>query len=232
MTRRYTIWGALGELFSAVFSVERGFIHTTKIALLDPGKMVKDYTSGVTRPYFPPFRFGFIWLTFYSLVVIYSGVLDQQMNTYSVQNPNASAEQQEMVKTIQDKIQTYFNFLGLLSLPFTALASKWISGRRREFFTEHLIANTYIMGSQSFALVVFLPLLFLLPDSGMWFTLLGILISSYLIGMTFHGWLGIPKFEAFARGVLANLLGMLLFILAAMIIGIAIAIVWAIATSH
>lgn len=218
-------------MFSAVFSIEKGFFFTTIQMLKQPGQVVYDYVNGKIKPYFPPFRFVFIWITLYSLVLVWSGLLDLQMGEMNAQNPTLqSPDQAEMAKKVQGFIQSYFNFIGLLSLPFIALASKWVVDKNDGNFAEHFIANTYAVGVQSAIMLVSIPLFMIIPSQSFVFSATGFGTGIIFLGLIYRRWFSYSFWSSLGRSIAANIIGTGMFILSSMIIGIIVAIIWMLLT--
>ncbi|MDP4827226.1 MAG: DUF3667 domain-containing protein [Flavobacteriales bacterium] len=229
-TKRFTIKTALADFFSAIFSIERGFFFTTIQTLVRPGVVVKDYVGGKTAGYFPPFRFAFIWITIYSITLVWSGLLEMQMDQFSMDNSFAATQgQNEMSEKVRVFVQTYFNFIGLLSLPFISLASKWVVDKNDGNLAEHFIANTYAIGIQSAVMFIVAPIFLLIPSQLYLFSSFGLLAGVIFLGLTYKDWLNYSIWSSIGRSIAANVMGTVMFILGSMVIGIIIGIVWMIA---
>jgi hypothetical protein len=228
---RFTVKTAFSEILSAAFSIEKGFFFTSYRILVQPGAVVKDYVGGKTKNYFPPFRFAFIWLTLYSITLVWSGLLEMQMEMFSADNAMLSNQQNEASEKIRGYVQTYFNFIGLLSLPFISLASKWVVDKNDGNLAEHFIANTYTIGIQSAVMLVLVPIFFLFPSQLHLFSAMGFLSGVVFLGLIYKDWLAYSFWSAIGRSIAANVMGTVMFIISSMIIGVIIGIVWAVAVS-
>lgn len=200
--------------------------------LKHPGQVVHDYVNGKMKPYFPPFRFVFIWITLYSLVLVWSGLLDLQMEQMSAQNPTLqSPDQAEMAKKVQGFIQSYFNFVGLLSLPFITLASKWVVDKNDGNFAEHFIANTYALGVQSAIMLFLIPLILFIPNQSILFSAAGFGIGIFILALIYRRWFSYSFWSSVGRSIAVNIIGTGMFIISSMIIGIIVSIIWIILTN-
>ena len=53
------------EIFHFFTHIEKGFLRTTKLVILQPGKLCKDYLDGKRKTYHKPVGFLLIWITLY-----------------------------------------------------------------------------------------------------------------------------------------------------------------------
>lgn len=123
--RRFTLRAIFIELFNSITNIEKGFGRTCIDMIRQPGVLINKYLQGATRDYFKPFRFAFIWATISALLLIYSGVFEeQQMASISwMGEPEMSPEELEVNQMIQEKIRSFMSFIVLSIVPFNAFGS-------------------------------------------------------------------------------------------------------------
>ena len=184
ISKRFTVKESVGWLLTNIFSLEKGFLHTTWALIKNPGKVVSEYLSGITIPYAHPFRFIFVWATVSTLIAVYTGVYDEIGKITAGMNPdNPFGESfgQEYGKFLKQ----YMSLMYMAFIPFFAIGTKLFYMKHKLYFAEHLILNSF---SQGVSIAVGLPVMlsyFLVPQGsymilGVVSMILGILVVSYV----------------------------------------------------
>lgn len=220
ITKRLTVRNAFGQLFDAITNLDRGFWHTMWELTVRPGGVIKDYINGVTRPYFPPFRYAFILVTISTVLTVSSGIFEMQQAEFMQIEGNEPGTGQAMQQEIQAFIGRFLNLFVIVILPFNAFGT-WLFTRRQKFnYAEHFVANTFLIGQTSLYGMVFLPFYFIWPESIPYSLALSVIISTTVLMLAFNQWMGIDKGEATARGLLATVFALFSMMIALFILGI------------
>ncbi len=136
--------------------------------------MVQGYWSGATRKYFHPFRYAFVMVTISTILTLYSGTYDKQMNEMTVMqeqeegsffqpvNPDLTDEQQaaqlEFNNQVSDFVRNYLNLISLFFIPLGGLAVWLTFVDKKKYYREHIISACYYIGQTS---LIGIPLIFL-----------------------------------------------------------------------
>jgi len=163
---RFTFHGFF-EVIGDAFNIERGFIHTLFGLFNNPGRIINDYLNGKTKSYFNPLNYILIVGGIYAFLVLSLNILDSSIASTNqiLQNENmqASPEAIELQKHWVETVKKYVNFIPLLMIPFASLFSKWFYHKRKLFYGEHLILNTFIFAQSILISVVVAPLVLVIP---------------------------------------------------------------------
>ncbi len=164
--KRFTFRGYF-EVIGDAFNIERGFLHTLLGLIRNPGKVVNDYLYGKTKSYFNPLNYILIIAGIYAFLVLSLNILDSSISSTNqmLQNENmqASPEALELQKRWVETVKKYINFIPLLMIPFASLFSKWYYHRRKLYYGEHLILNTFIFAQSILISIVVAPLVLVIP---------------------------------------------------------------------
>lgn len=230
------------EFMSTYFGWDTSFVRTLKGLLLQPHVVISEYLGGVRKRYMPPIVFVSFGVALSSIMMnIFSEEYFQFTNSFGevqydiIQDSydkgildekayNTQIESLETAKQIQKYTLKYFNIISFALLPFYALIS-WIVFGRRFNYGEHLVINSYLQG-----LSFFLGILFLIGGIYVWqpLTYLQLLIIMPYYLWTFAELMNFGFSKAILKFLLfiAVLLGLLLvFTILIVIFGILIAVV-------
>ena len=225
MKGRWTVKSAFTQLFSAITNVERGFLFTIIQMAIRPGTVIKDYIEGKTRPYFPPFRYAFILVTISAVLTVWSGIFDTQQEAFSYFEQADQTESQAVFQQqLGEGIKRFLNLLIIIVLPFYAL-STWLLLRKKGYnYAEHMIASIYLVGQTSFYGIFMVPLYFFAPDMMTLSMGVSLIITAVVVMQIVNGWMGIPRGEAFAYGVISAILGQILMFIFIAIVSIVVVV--------
>ncbi len=156
-----------------IANLDRGLWHTLLLLFKNPAKVIRDVVSGVTRPYYDPFRYLFLWATASALFIITFNVIEFQ-NEQVVQISGLKIRQTgiDEQQTIVEWVKRFLNFIPFLALPFIALAGLWVFKRLKYNYAEHLVINGYLFGQVTMINIfvqasIFLAPVFILISSGL-----------------------------------------------------------------
>ncbi len=155
--QRLSLKQILTDLLHIITNLERGLFFTVRELALHPYKVINEFISGKTKPYYGPLRFLILWVTVSVVVNISLGLFDQQQSTMTkfFMDPG-DEELRAQQQKISDFFKKYANIVPLLIIPFNSLMSKWLLRKRGMNYAEHLVMNAYLSGFTSILGVVYL----------------------------------------------------------------------------
>ncbi len=163
ITKRYTTRSFFIKFLSA-FNFERGFFYTLKMLFVNPGDVVNGYLSGKTKAYYNPLNYLLLVAGIGTAIMIWFGIMDANIeSTNEIFGINKNKEAVNLQKNMIGYMKQYINIITLLMLPFISLFSKWFFNKRKLFYGEHLIMNSFLFGQTSVISIIFFPLLLVFP---------------------------------------------------------------------
>ena len=175
ITKRFTVRDGVSNLFGVVLNFDRGLWPTLIGLITKPGKVIRDYLSGITIPYYHPFRFIFLMLSISVILMTFTGIYDYIQGDFS-----ESFTGQRIPETTQILIgvmNSYMNILISLSVPILAFGS-WLFFRKQGYnYAEHLIITSYAYGLTVFLGVIFIPIYYISKNLYVALSSLSLLIS-------------------------------------------------------
>ncbi len=164
--KRFTTKGFFGVIGNAL-NIERGFLYTAIWLFRNPGKVTGDYVKGKTKTYINPLNYILLIAGAYAFLVLSLNILDTSLATTNSIIQHDGAQPSEEVLEMQmhwiEFIKKYMNFIPILMIPFASLFSKWYYFKRKLFYGEHLIINTFIFAQSILISVLFSPVLIVFP---------------------------------------------------------------------
>lgn len=186
ITERFTVRDSLIWLFASIFNLERGFIYTAKEVILHPGKVVSEYTNGITVRYVHPFRFLFVLATISTIVGVYTHAYEEMGQMGAQLNQDQSAAQLEFGKNMTKVMGQYMSFIIMGMIPFYAICTKLFYRKRKKNYAEHLILNSF---ANSASIVIGFPVILLYPfvdsSSVQWLGVISLLISAVVMSRAY-----------------------------------------------
>jgi len=220
---RFTLGAFVGVIGNAL-NIERGFIHTLFWMFANPGRVVNDYLSGKTKPYFNPLNYILVIGGIYAFLVLSLDILDTSVASTNQllhnENLQASPEALELQQRWIDTLKTYVNFIPLLMIPFASLFSKWYFRRRKLYYGEHLILNTFLYAQNILITVFVAPLVLVIPGMLKIYPLINFSVSLLYFTYALFSIFKKSVFKAFAGAVIINLGGLVFFMLFFMVMTI------------
>ena len=158
------------ESILAVFNFEKGLSFTIKNLLLRPGITLRNYLYSTERlKHIKPINFLFLMVTIATFLTlqfikstnpeILNGTqINDPMNGSSINLENLLSDKGNDAFVIFNKMMNrYYHIFQLLKVPFFALATFWIFGKRKYNYAEHLVMNAYIIGLITFLFIIAFP---------------------------------------------------------------------------
>ena len=164
--KRFTLKGFFGVVGNAL-NIEKGFLHTAVWMFYNPGIVINNYLKGKTKSYFNPLNYILIVAGIYAFLVLSLDILDRTIEATNeiigTDTMQASPEVLEFQKKWIEFIKSYVNFIPILMIPFAGLFSKWYYAKRKLYYGEHLIINTFIFAQSILISVIISPLASVFP---------------------------------------------------------------------
>ncbi len=178
---RLTLRNIGQDLSFQVFNLDNTFFKTFRHLFSKPETVLNSYISGTRKRYMNP-------ISYFAIAITLSGILFFVLrNIYEV-NLTSNSFSEKQAPTNMDFIFDYQGLLSYLIMPIYALMS-WLLfiDIKKLNYTEHLVANAYIIGQTSFVQVmVCLPLFGLFDiqyDVFNWvFLILVVIYQFYVLG--------------------------------------------------
>ncbi len=180
MTERYTTKSFLIKFLSA-FNFEKGFFYTMKMLFVNPGELVNNYLSGKTKVYYNPLNYLLLVTGVGAALVIWLGIFDANIQgTNEVLGINKNPKDVALQRNTLEFMKQYINIISLFLLPFISLFSKWFFHKRKLFYGEHLILNSFVLGQSSAISILLLPIYLVIPTLIKYYSLFGgVLVFTY-----------------------------------------------------
>lgn len=231
--RRFTIRVIFIELFNSITNIEKGFGRTCVDMVRQPGELIKKYLQGATTDYFKPFRYAFIWATISAVLLIYSGVFEeQQMASISwMGEREMSPEELEVNQMIQEKIRSFMSFIVLSIVPFNAFGSFLLfrkfkytrnESELRYNYAEHLVMNTFITGTTTMIGLIFVTVYYFNTEFIMLSTPISLFVNILFSAYVFQKVFDINFFNSLWRTFIAVLMSFLLMLIVFGVLGVLI----------
>jgi len=140
---RLTLKNVWEDISIQVFNLDNTLFKTVKHLFTQPNEVINGYVSGARKRYMNP-------ISFFAIGVTLSGIMFYILqNIYGVQLTETSFASENTPK--MDFVFDYQGMLSYLIMPFYALLT-WVLflDKKKLNYTEHLVANAYIVGEVSF----------------------------------------------------------------------------------
>lgn len=220
-TKRFTLKVFFGVVGNAL-NIERGFLHTLAWMFYNPGTVVNDYLKGKTRSYFNPLNYILIIAGIYAFLVLSLDILDRSIEATNeiigTDSMQASPEALELQKRWIEFVKSYVNFIPVLMVPFASLFSKWYYKKRKMYYGEHLILNTFVFAQSIFISVIVSPFALVFPELVDIFPLVNISYTLIYFSYALYRIFKQSVLKAIFGSIIIYFGGFILFMLSAMTI--------------
>ena len=218
---RFTVKRFFLDLFQIITNVESGLWHTVRMLFIDPAKVIRNYTSGITRPYYPPLRFLIIWTSLTAIISISSGIYDvSQTDIHNFFNPNSDEEALLRQQVVTEQMKKFMNFIPLVIIPFVAFFSYRFFRKRDLNYAEHLIAITYMSAQLNLVGLPFLFFYIFFPSLVHYMVPVSIFYSCFYYAYVYKGLFKVSFGKGLLLGLLVYALGLLFMFITMMLLAI------------
>jgi hypothetical protein len=131
-------------------NLERGLLATLRGLTIRPGRTVREYLSGRTRPYTNPVKYLLLFVALSGFATLVLGVMERQAEVFGA----LEGDRPPQLDRYLDLMTRYFNVALVAGVPFMAVFTRLLFRRAGFNIAEHLIFNTYAYGHQT---ALFLP---------------------------------------------------------------------------
>lgn len=225
LAERITLGYIIRSFVEAITNLEQGFWYTMRELISRPGVVAAEYLEGKRQRYFHPVRYLLILVTAVTVVSLASGVYDLQQNEIQhLQNQALGLQPDDKYLLRQQKVQEeskkYLNLIAMATLPFVSFVGYRLFRKKRYNYAEHL-AIVAFWSAQLAAIGMVVQFAFLVaPGAAAYALPANLLIGSLYFGVGYRQLFNIGHGQAFAKGLLANLLGFLLMMASVIVITI------------
>jgi hypothetical protein len=207
---RFALRPLLRQAADDALNLDHGLLHTVVALTVRPGRAVAEYVRGRTRPYTNPAKYLVICAALATFAMLYSGVLDAQLDAVEEQTrrraevPDTVVD--ERMNAMAEFMTRYFNIMLILGVPFLAVFSRLFFFRSAYNFAEHLIFNVFVYAHQNLFFLLAVPLIFV--GMGLMFhtSLYMVLIVLYYIWACYD-FFQVSLLTAIVRGVMITFFG-------------------------
>ncbi|MEX0361978.1 MAG: DUF3667 domain-containing protein [Allomuricauda sp.] len=145
--KRLTLKNVWEDVGTQIFNLDNTFLKTLKGLFLHPQLVILSYLSGIRKRYMNP-------VSYFAIAVTLSGLMFFILrNVYHVNLTKSSFSDTET-----SDLNFMFDYQGLMSyliMPLYAFMTWLVFSSKKKFnYTEHLVANAYIIGQTSYVQVV------------------------------------------------------------------------------
>lgn len=219
---RLDVKHVLHEVFHVFTHTDKGILSFIPKILIQPGIVALDYVEGKRRRYFNIFQYLVIVVGLVTFLVNKTNYMESMSR--SMGGADASAALNDFVKQMNGYIQRYFNLISFAFIPALSFFA-WLFFKRKGYnYAEVSVLQTCLQAqSNTLSLFIFLPLLFLTPNS-----LHGVInLTSTVVVLVVHA-LGYRQFFkiSWVRSVLASFLIYICFTILTAILVFLAAVIW------
>ncbi len=224
INERYTI-KYLVNLILMSFNIESGLLYTAKLLFINPGKLINEYLNGKTKCYYNPLKYLLLVTGLSAIFSIWTGVFDA-----GVQNAHGlvdfDTEEAKFQMEYVNFIRKYLSFVSLFTIPFYSYISKLIFKKKKQFYTEHLFINSYIIAQYSLINILFIFIIFLIPMFLNIFYFFGTIMSIIYYAYTLKSIYNIGFLNSLFKSLIIFIFGIISLIVFIIIIMIIYSIVY------
>jgi hypothetical protein len=219
---RLTVRGIAQQVAHDVLNLDHGILFTALELTRRPGHAIRDYVEGRRVRYTGPVKYFILTIALTTFATTQLGVLNEMSAGLVKKMGDAAPVTTDQTSHFLTQWMTLFMALGV---PFTAFVT-WLTFRRaRMTYAEHLALNLYSYGHQSLGLALALVMALVLPRAEPW------LVTGWSgVAALYFGWTCAQFFRMRARwavplGMLAMLIGTVVYFLAAsFVVGVGVGV--------
>jgi len=213
------------ELEYTLIHTNKGFFHTCKKLMRQPGLTVNEFIAGNRVNYYKPIALVFV-LTGISAFLTHI-LLDPR---FFLQGQKISAEDMETYMKAYEGMLKYNSFIMVASIPLMSFFS-WLAFRKWGYnYFEHIVINAFYVSIQLIATIfVIIPLQFISQQTGL--SLFTVIAIQYLLVLGLWFWFAAKLYadrsfwSVFGRSLLFFGLTLMFFAMVSILVGIVMAII-------
>jgi len=219
---RYTLKHLFGLVFES-FNVERGLFFTVKSLFTNPGKLINDYLEGRSKDFYNPLKYLILIASINAVLMLWFDIFDT--NVAATNELIGQAEEANKLQVILiGYLKTYLNIFSLLILPFFTLTTKWIFRKKKLFFAEHLIINSYLFAQYTLLQMMTYLIFLFIPGLSKLSMLIAALIFIAYYSYALMGLFNIKYFKSLLNSLMVFVFGTLFFYVFILVVSIVVLI--------
>ncbi len=192
---------------------------------VNPGELINNYLAGKTKSYYNPLNYILLLTGIATALMVWLGIFDASVQSTNETLGLVRPEQKDFQQGMMNQMKQYINIITLFMLPFMSLFSKWYFHKKKLYYGEHLIMNSFLFGQSSVISIITLPIFVIFPPLAGYYSPIGVIIFlvyySYALKSTFKS----TTFKSVLGSVVIFIGGYLLFTIFLMIIGLGVIII-------
>jgi hypothetical protein len=226
-TKRFSTRILFSELIDKIFPLDRGVLFTARHLLTRPGAMLRDYLDGKRAHFTKPIQFLLVMVAI-SLIFFSSDAMQQGFQD-GFSNGSNDAAKNEFSQKMGQWISANMTALIVGILPFMALVARWFFRKRGINYAEHFVVSCYLIGGST---LMGMPFMLVAKVSGLniYSPKLSFLFGLIYVFYCVWGYISLFKthsaWSTGLKGILVVLLGYLLYIFVAMVLGVLAALAY------
>lgn len=217
------------ELQYTLFHTNKGLLYSVKNILKNPGKTAREYIAGNRVNHYKPILLVFVLSGIATFISFKMLNLKEVMAAYFAQQKLNS----NLIADMMSFMSSYNSLLMLLCVPLFALVTKIAFRKWGNNYFEHVVMNAYILSFYTLiSIFIVYPIMYFFrhsPDAFFNITQISILLVPIILTLFFKAFYKEKSLKTIILKILAvvglTILGYLLFIILAGLIGVGIAII-------
>lgn len=157
------------------FDINRGILYTAKCLFVQPGKVIADYLNGKTKVYYNPISYLIVVASIYSILIISFNIFDSNVESMN-ELMGVQEQQMEFQQKVNDATKKFLSFISILMIPFYSLVSYLLFKKRKLFYAEHMIINSYFLAQYLLILTILMPVFVIFPSYTNYLFFLGLFV--------------------------------------------------------
>ncbi|RYF86027.1 MAG: DUF3667 domain-containing protein, partial [Chitinophagaceae bacterium] len=212
IVHRITLGHIGHDMIHAFTHADKGFFHLLLKMFVKPGVVAREYIAeGKRKRYFTPFQYILIVGTIAAFVAANSHFIESTSAVFT-EGAGYTARQKLFMEKIQGYQKRYYNFMILLQLPFYALATSLVYRKFRYNFAEHLTLQTFTSAQATVIATMLMLSTFVTGQAGgTMVSVMGFITAGFQM-FAFMQFFKEMSVKGFFKALLANILGIMLFI--------------------
>lgn len=200
---------------------DKGVIRLVASLIKQPGVVAREYIAGHRKKYFQPLNFFLIVAGLFLFTTTFFHRFEQieKASDIGAQVSHMPVKKQEVARIVAERktkavwfLTHYANLVAMFAAPFISLIVRAMYGKSKYNYTEHLIANLYLIGMTNlFYALIITPLAFIVNVSSanlvftVSFTLVEIIYRSFF----YHQFINAPRSQGVIKTTLKSIIAVI-----------------------